>query len=95
MTTSQVYSNIGQKVFIDFVYDLAINTLDQSEEMPCSNNMNDNFDDTLYERINEMLENEFNCTVPFLPPTKSKLRGNDTEICQNLSTGADANEQYN
>ena len=56
--------------------------------------MNDNFDDTLYDRINEMLENEFNCTVPFLPPVKSKLTGNDIEICESPHTGADAYEQY-
>ena len=86
---------MGEKVFIDFVYDLSINTLEDSKEMSCNAEYNHNFDDTLYEKINERLETEFNCTVPFLPPMSSKLLpGRVTPICQHHETSTNAYERY-
>ena len=62
--------------------------------MTCDENMNTQFDNTLYERINERLEQEFNCTVPFLPAIKSKHTGHYTEICTESNTSVNAYKQY-
>ena len=85
---------MGKVVFIDFVYDLTINALSHSKETECNQNMDSLFDDTLYERINEQLEKEFNCTVPFLPQIKSKITGDYVEICRNPNKSVNAYRQY-
>ena len=58
--------------------------------MPCNPNMNLLFDDTLYEMINAELEQQFNCTVPFLPPITSKITGKHTDICKDPNSGLKA-----
>ena len=74
-------------MWLDFVYEISINTLENFEGMSCEPNMNLNFDDMLYEKANAKLEDEFNCTVPFLPSIISNVTGNLSEICRDSDTG--------
>ena len=81
----KVYSNTGEIVFVDFVYDIAINTLFASKEASCDKSMDNLFDSTLYSRINEELHRSFNCTVPFLPEYGIDSAGETTYICMEPS----------
>ena len=56
--------------------------------------MTKNFDDVLYGRINEKLEEKLNCTVPFLPAIESKLTGNITKICETPNQSLKAVREY-
>ena len=62
--------------------------------MPCNASMNLKFDDILYKKINAKLEEEFNCTVPFLPAFVSKISGNVTEICKDPKISKRAHKRY-
>ena len=59
----KVYSNIGESVYVDLVYDITYNTLFASEETVCDKRMDKLFDVTLYQRINEDLDKKFNCRI--------------------------------
>ena len=63
----QAYSVLGQRLYLDFAYEISINTIEDDEAISCDPNMNLNFDDTLYEVANSKIEDKFRCTVPFLP----------------------------
>ena len=56
--------------------------------------MNLNFDDTLYETANKLLEVEFKCTIPFLPIFVSNHTDEATKICHNSETGKEAMDKY-
>ena len=90
----KVYSNIAKAVYIDLVYDITFNTLVASEGTICNNSMDHSFDDTLFNRINEDLEQRFNCTVPFLPPIKSERTGHDSVICKEENKSIEASARY-
>ena len=90
----QAYSILGKKLFLDFAYELSINTLEDFEAMSCDSNMNLNFDDTLYKVANSKLENQFSCTVPFLPPFVSNITGKTTKVCSDPIVGYNALELY-
>ena len=90
----QVYTYVGGKVFIDFDYELSINTLEDSEKMPCNADRDFTFDDTVYEIANSELEKEHNCTIPFLPKIPSNIRGDPSEICKVEETGRNALKLY-
>ena len=62
--------------------------------MRCDKALDTRFDDTLYERINTKLEDDFNCTVPFLPEFKSKHGENMTPICREANTSISAFKLY-
>ena len=69
-------------MFLDFDYELSINTLSNSKVMSCSNNMNLNFDQTVYDNANFELEKRYNCTIPFLPNFISNITGVPLQICK-------------
>ena len=52
------------------------------------------FDTTLYTRINEELEKNFSCTVPFLPTIRSNFTGNISEICNEPNKSMSAVRLY-
>ena len=56
--------------------------------------MDKSFDATLFSRINQDLENKFNCTVPFLPTFKSELTGHETTICKEENKSMEASKRY-
>ena len=76
------------------VYDITYNTLFASEEKTCDKEMNTLFDVTLFNRINEDLEEKFNCTVPFLPLIKSKSTGYESIICKEENKSMEAAKRY-
>ena len=90
----QVHSDVGGKVFLDFDYELSINTLWNSELMSCSPAMDKNFDNIVYEKANAELEKTFNCTIPFLPAISSNTTGHPTAICDDEMIGDKAMELY-
>ena len=90
----QAYSVLGQRLYLDFAYEISINTIEDSEAISCDPNMNLNFDDTLYEVANSKLEDKFRCTVPFLPPFVSNVTGEFTKICNDQKIGSDAIALY-
>ena len=90
----KVYSNTGEIVFVDFVYDIAINTLFASKEASCDKSMDNLFDSTLYSRINAELHRSFNCTVPFLPEYGINSAGETTYICMEPKKSAEAFRLY-
>ena len=81
-------------MYLDFVYELSINTLEKYKGMSCDPNMNLNFDDTLYSQANAKLEDKFNCTVPFLPAIMSNVTGKLTKICNDAEAGKEALQLY-
>ena len=64
----QVYADLGKRYFIDLVYEISDNTLEEKSIIPCDPKMNFTFDNCIYEEINKELMLKFNCNVPFLPP---------------------------
>ena len=62
--------------------------------MSCNNNMNFNFDQTVYEKANAELERQYNCTIPFLPELASKATGVPLQICKDEEIGKNAMELY-
>ena len=57
--------------------------------------MNLNYDNWVYNTVAQMNEKKYNCSVPFHPPTESKVTGKDIEICRDLETGKHALTYYN
>ena len=86
---------VGQKVFLDFIYDVTINTLGDLKEHSCNSKMNLLYDDVFYSTIARENENEFNCSVPFHPLTTSKLTGSIIEICNTSESGLKAFKKFN
>jgi hypothetical protein len=76
----KVYALMGKKYFIDVVYDISENTLEEAGDMPCNSALNFTYDECLYLKIAQDLAANFGCSVPFLPPYNL----NKTEICHNL-----------
>ena len=89
-----MFCDVGGKVFLDFDYELSINTLEDSEKMSCNPEMNLNFDDTVYEIANADLERRYNCTIPFLPTISSNITGKPPEICREDTIATQAMERY-
>ena len=85
---------LGQKVFLDFYYEVTLNTLGDTEAYQCDTEMNLKYDYDFYNLLATKNEKEFNCTVPFHPPTTSKLNGRLIEICNNSRNGNRALENY-
>ena len=56
--------------------------------------MDNLFDKTLYARINEELDKNIGCTVPFLPAIRSNFTGNISEICNKPNKSMSAVELY-
>ena len=80
----------GQKIFLDFTYDITINTAGNLEKHACNPEMNHNYDKTLYNMVAHKNEKELNCSVPFHPITLSKLSGKIIDVCNNSETGKKA-----
>ena len=83
----QAYIESGQKVFLDPIYDLSINTLGDSKEHACNSSVNYTYDGELYGVIAQENAKQTNCSVPFPPQTKSKVTGETIEICNSLESG--------
>ena len=85
---------MGQKVFLDFLYDVSVNTLGELDQHSCNPDMNHNYDMIFYDMVAHENERQFNCSVPFHPLTKSKFTGEDIEICRNSTTGKEALDNW-
>ena len=46
-----MYANFGKKVFIDLVYEISQNTLEQEGDLPCNSDLDRTYDDCLYAEI--------------------------------------------
>ena len=81
-------------MFLDFHYEVSVNTLGQMKKHSCNPHMNQKYDDEFYYMI--ALENEamFNCSVPFHPKTISNETGKVIEICKDPETGKKALENF-
>ena len=90
----QVYSHIGEKVFLEVDYEITINTLWNSEQMSCSPDKDNNFDNIVYGKANAELEKTFNCTIPFIPPINSNTTGHQLAICDDETIGDRAMQLY-
>ena len=90
----QVYSHIGEKVFLEVDYEITINTLWNSEQMSCSPDKDKNFDNIVYGKANAELEKTFNCTIPFIPSINSNTTGHPPAICDNEMIGDKAMQLY-
>ena len=79
-----MYATLGKLYFIDLVYTISDNTLEQESRIPCTSKHNFTFDDCLYRKINGAMMNKFGCTVAFLPPNSTSdlvcRNKNETEI---------------
>ena len=75
---------MGKLYFIDLVYTISDNTLEQESRIPCTSKHNFTFDDCLYRKIHGAMMKKFGCTVAFLPPNSSSdfvcRDKNETEI---------------
>ena len=79
-----MYATLGKLYFIDLVYTISDNTLEQESRIPCTSKHNFTFDDCLYRKIKGAMMNKFGCTVAFLPPNSTSdlvcRNKNETEI---------------
>ena len=82
-------------VFLDVMYELAVNALEDNGNMSCDSGMNMKFDEKLYSVAHSDLKKHFNCTIPFLPKTASNTTGKPAEICNTSSIGSKAIKYYN
>ena len=62
-----MYAHLGKLYFIDMVYELSDNTLEERSSIPCDSKMNYTFDNCIYEAMHNHLMASFNCVVPFMP----------------------------
>jgi hypothetical protein len=60
------------------------------EEHDCNSEMNHNYDNTLYNIVAHKNEIQLNCSVPFHPPTVSKVTGKAIDVCNNSEMGRNA-----
>ena len=81
-------------VFLDLMYEVAVNALEDNGDMSCDSGMNMKFDEKLYSVATPDLEKHFNCTIPFLPEIVSNTTGKPAEICNNSSIGSEAVKYY-
>lgn len=81
-------------VYLDFVNNLFINTLEGLAGHTCNSEVNYNYDKKFYDKIAKENNESFNCSVPFHPSIKSKLTGNPIEICNSSETGKKALENW-
>ena len=93
-TLFQVLSDVGKKVFLEVDYEITINTLWNSELMSCSSDKDNNFDNIVYEKANAVLEETFNCTIPFVAPMISNTTGLQLAICDDEKVGKKAQQRY-
>ena len=78
----QAYSQVGQKIYLDFRYEISVNKLFKENNHLCNIHMNQNYDTEIYKMVANKNEESLNCSVPFHPPTKSNITGNFIEICK-------------
>ena len=95
MNQLQAYTKRGQRVFLDFMPEISVNTLSHLERHTCNSEMNHNYDQVFYEKTSNENEMQFNCSVPFQPPSiKSKIRTGRVEICNNSQNGKKAYDYW-
>ena len=87
-------SDVGKKVFLEVDYEITINTLGNSELMSCNSDKDNDFDKIVYEKANAVLEETFNCTIPFTLPMISKITGLQPAICDDEKVGEKAQQSY-
>ena len=73
---------------------ISINSLEDNEQYSCNPDKNKNYDYSFYDIVANENEKKFNCTVPFHPPTLSKMTGNIIEICPDKLRGKEAYRSY-
>lgn len=79
---AKVKSEVGHVTFVNVNYYNLVNENEDSKVLPCNHKMDHHFDSILYEAVNNQLELEFGCTLPFLPDLQSKQRPNaSVPIC--------------
>ena len=83
----QVYATVGKLYFIDLVYTISDNTLEQESRIPCTSKHNFTFDNCLYRKIHGAMLKKFGCVVAFLPSNSSS----QDWVCQN-KTGPEITE---
>ena len=75
---------MGKLYFIDLVYTISDNTLEQESHIPCTSKLNFTFDNCLYRQIHRAMLKKFGCVVAFLPFFEAKdlvcTDKNETEI---------------
>ena len=69
----------GKEFNLDISYSVTFDTLESQSPMPCSNEMNLDFDNCVHEKLQDILLSNFSCLVPFLPE-------NSYPICMENST---------
>ena len=62
--------------------------------MSCSRDRDNDYDEIVYKKANAKLEKTFNCTIPFIPPIRSKTTGLQTAICDHELVGDKAIHLY-
>ena len=93
-TLLKAYTNLGQRVYLDFTHELSINTLGHEKEHECNPNWNRNYDSICYNSLARENKNVLGCSVPFHPPLSSDLQQHDADICANLTSGKKAMDNY-
>ena len=82
-----MYATVGKLYFIDLVYTISDNTLEQESRIPCTSKHNFTFDNCLYRKIHGAMLKKFGCVVAFLPSNSSS----QDWVCQN-KTGPEITE---
>ena len=77
-------------VFLDFFYEIYVNTLGDLDGHTCNSEMTQNYDKIFYEHTAKYNEAHLRCSVPFHPPIASQLTGRTIEICNNSEAGKQA-----
>ena len=89
-----MYSDFGKMQFLDVMFDLTVNTLTKTERMFCNPAINGKYDDLFYKNVGRLIEEEFNCTVPFLPEMQSSATNGPVKICQTPDQSKAVRKRY-
>ena len=66
-SVTKTYTTLGFANYVDLTYNVNIDSLGKESHTPCKEEHNVDFDDCLYKRVEEVLLDNFGCSVPFLP----------------------------
>ena len=85
---------MGKKHYLDVHFDVSNNTVTDSEDIPCNHTMNFRYDEFLYRNLRNILESDFNCTVPFFPDDPNMNSSQIVPICEDQKTREKIYEEY-
>ena len=91
---AKAFSNLGERVYLDFTHELSINKIGHLKKHQCTPETNLHYDKIFYKEIAIENQKKFGCSVPFHPPIQLESDNKDVKICDNATVGKSALENW-